>query len=367
MRKTKLRIIFLVQAEGRGHMTQAISLSNILRKNGHELICTFIGKSKRRQLPDFFKENIHSPVIELDSPNFVTDKDNKSINIAGTLIYNARFLGKYQKSMKLIDQKIKETNPDILINFYDFLGGFYFQFFRPKVKHVCIGHQFLADMPEFPFAPNRFIERKLFQTNNWLTSQGNTLKLALSFRPYQQKRHNNTVVVPPLMRDEIKNLKPEKKDFMLGYMVNDGYGDDIIKWHEKNRDVKIECFWDRKEVDNPYTPHENLRFHQLSGELFMEKMRTCKAYVSTAGFESICEAMYLKKPVLMIPVDGQFEQACNAIDAEKAGAGISNHQFDIQKLIDYIPHHKVENEWFKEWVASAEERILEEISRVKSR
>ena len=81
MKKNKLRVFFLVQAEGRGHMTQAISLFDILTKNGHEVICTFIGKSKRRQLPDFFKEKIKCPIIQIDSPNFVTDKYNKSIKL----------------------------------------------------------------------------------------------------------------------------------------------------------------------------------------------------------------------------------------------------------------------------------------------
>ena len=36
----------------------------------------------------------------------------------------------------------------------------------------------------------------------------------------------------------------------------------------------------------------------------------CKAYASTAGFESVCEAMYLGKPILMVPA--HIEQDCNA-------------------------------------------------------
>ena len=57
-------------------------------------------------------------------------------------------------------------------------------------------------------------------------------------------------------------------------------------------------------------------------------MAGCKAYASTAGFESICEAMYLGKPVLMVPA--HIEQDCNAYDAMKAGAGIIGDSFDLQ-------------------------------------
>jgi len=87
----------------------------------------------------------------------------------------------------------------------------------------------------------------------------------------------------------------------------------------------------------------------------------CRGYISTAGFESICEAMYLKKPVMMIPVEGQYEQACNAIDGEISGAGIKGASFDISKLMDYLPNHTQYND-FKHWVEKTESIFLEELA-----
>lgn len=55
-------------------------------------------------------------------------------------------------------------------------------------------------------------------------------------------------------------------------------------------------------------------------------MAGCKAFATTAGFESVCEALYLQKPVLMVPV--HIEQECNAFDATRAGAGIRSDRFD---------------------------------------
>ena len=79
MQADKKRFVFLVQGEGRGHMTQAISLYQILEKNGHEISHVFIGRSKRRKIPAYFYESIRSPITELDSPNFITDEREKSI------------------------------------------------------------------------------------------------------------------------------------------------------------------------------------------------------------------------------------------------------------------------------------------------
>ena len=364
MSSRKLRFSFIVQAEGRGHMTQAISLYDMLTRNSHEVTCVFIGKSKRRDIPQFFREAIKCPIYQLDSPNFVTDKDNKSIRLFASILHNLKFVRRFVKSLKFIHSKNKEFEPDVMLNFYDFLGGFYFRFFRTNVRHVCIGHQFLSDHPDFPFASNHQIDKFLFRRNNGLTSQKAWKKLALSFRPYDPIKFQNTVVTPPLLREEIKSLKPEAHDYILGYMVNDGYGDDIIEWHKKNPSVIIHAFWDRKGVPEQYSPNPNLTFHQLSAKKFMSKMENCKGFISTAGFESICEAMYLGKPVMMIPVEGQYEQSCNAIDAEIAGAGISSSNWEMQRFIDYIPEYSPVSQYFQKWANSAEEIFLKELTEL---
>ena len=67
-------------------------------------------------------------------------------------------------------------------------------------------------------------------------------------------------------------------------------------------------------------------------------MARCRGLVSTAGFESIAEAMYLGKPVQVVPVEGHFEQWCNAFDTVRAGAGIRSKVFDLKCLQQHICH-----------------------------
>lgn len=33
-----MRFLFIVQGEGRGHLTQALTLEDMLRRNGHEVV-----------------------------------------------------------------------------------------------------------------------------------------------------------------------------------------------------------------------------------------------------------------------------------------------------------------------------------------
>ena len=46
-------IFIIVQGEGRGHLTQAITLEEILLRNGHEVVEVLVGKSSSRRLPGF--------------------------------------------------------------------------------------------------------------------------------------------------------------------------------------------------------------------------------------------------------------------------------------------------------------------------
>ena len=355
------KFIFLVQGEGRGHMTQAISLYNILTAAGHQVQQIFIGKSDRREVPDYFLKSFRCPIQKIDSPNFVADKSNRKIRLIPSILHNLKYLRRYYRSLKTIHSSVKENRPDYLVNFYEFLGGFYHLFFRSPAKHIAIGHQFLADHPSFPFAVGYPVDKFLFKRNNRFISTRAYRKLALSFYEYPEPVDSKILLCPPLLRNEIRQLTPVNGSFILAYMVNDGYSRQIVEWHEKNKQVEVHCFWDKKGEPEVKKVHENLTFHQLNAEKFLQMMAGCGGLVTTAGFESICEAMYLGKPVMMIPVEGQYEQSCNAIDAVNAGAGISDNTFDISKLLDYMTDYQPMQKKFRAWLDKTESIILNDL------
>lgn len=364
MTEVKYKYVFCVQGEGRGHMTQAIALQNLLLKNGHEVLAVIVGKSERREIPSYFMKEIKCDVIPVLSPNFVTDKNNKSIKISKTIIYNLMKFPTYKKSVKRIKQIIENTQPDFVINFYEFLCGYYFGYYKSKAKHICIGHQYLLAHKSFQF-PNETTRNDKFwyMVNTAITSQKASKKLALSFTKMEDDTKNNIFVVPPLLRSEVLALTPAKEDFILIYVVNAGFCDDIIHWHSYNKNIKIELFSDRNDISDGAIIDDTLIFHKLNDQKFLDYMKRCKAYSSTAGFESICEAMYLGKKVMLVPPKGHFEQKCNALDAVNAGAGIESSFFDLTNFIQYLSTAENQsNDIFKDWVSSAEDEILKHIA-----
>lgn len=357
-----MKYLFIIQGEGRGHMTQALSMSQILREAGHEICGVVIGKSERRQVPQFFIDKIGTEIELLESPNFVTDKKQKSVKPVKTIIHAVLGSKKYVRSLNRIHAIVEEHEPDIIINFYDFLGGIYNFLKRPKAKFICLAHQFLIDHPEFDFPPKRKLDKASLRIGNKIVSLGADKILALSFQPFDNVEQENLFVVPPLLRREVCQLKVSQGNHLLVYMLNPGYSAEVDQFHQKFPSEKLHCFWDKKDAPETLVVDDHLTYHQLNDERFIEKMASSKGYVTTAGFESVCEAMYLGKPVLMVPVQGHYEQACNAIDAKKAGAGIYSDAFEIEKLINYLPQHKDVSNSFRSWADQAPAVFLKMLS-----
>ncbi len=342
-------------------MTQTISLHEILSKAGHEVVHVFLGRSNRRAIPEFFTNKLSDVPIEgIASPNFVTDKNNKSVKIFPSIIKNLQKLSVFRKSLRRIDDVVKEKEPDVIVNFYDFIGGIYNRWYKPSARFYCIGHQYLMNHPDFPFAKGGPFDRFFMKQANNITAWGADQLIALSFMPYREVQ--GLTIVPPLLRSELAQLNATSGDFVLVYMVNDGYGEEVKTFHENHPDIKLFCFWDRKGAPKEDKIDDTLTFHQLDDKKFLEKMASCKAYASTAGFESVCEAMYLGKPVMMVPVNKQYEQACNALDGAQAGAGIASNEFNISRLIDYIPEHKDISSSFRCWQSQTEKMMLDALT-----
>jgi uncharacterized protein (TIGR00661 family) len=346
-----MRFLFLIQGEGRGHLTQALSFAALLKKEQHELVGVVVGKSPRRKVPDFFVQKIGAPITSVESPNFETDGLEKKILLGKTIRKNLGKLPTYWTSLQKIHSLVQDMQPEVLVNFYEPLAGLYNLLFTPKIAFWVIGHQYLERHLEFTFAPNRSLERFLFQMHTRLTAWGASEHLALSFLP--KKDSNGVQVVPPLLRQEVKELAVSQGDFYLTYMVNPGYAEEVIAFAKTNPTIQIKAFWDKKGAAEIEYPLPNLSFHQVNDQKFLAAMAACRGLICTAGFESVCEAMYLGKPVVMVPIAGQYEQACNALDGEQSGAGKKADFFDFE-LLTSLPlpeatHTAAYREWAESW------------------
>jgi uncharacterized protein (TIGR00661 family) len=340
-----MKYMFTIQGEGRGHLTQAISMYEMLTRNGDEVVEVLVGINDLLSLPSFFRKKIKCPISTFSSSCFLFSPKNKKSLFVKSIVYNLLKLPCYIKSMRFIKKKIDENNIDLVINFYEVITGLTYAFMRPKTPYVCIAHQYLFFHPDFVFPRKNRLQLSGLLLFTRLTCLRASRLLSLSFR--EMRNAGNIRVVPPLIRGEVVRKTPNQKNYILGYMLNAGFAEQIIDWHNKHKDVRLHFFWDKKDAPEELSIDDTLTFHRLNDTSFLNYMADCKAYASTGGFESICEALYLQKPVMMIPA--HIEQECNAFDAKLSGAGISADEFNLSNLLEFLPSYMPDTS-FAAWV-----------------
>lgn len=103
-------------------------------------------------------------------------------------------------------------------------------------------------------------------------------------------------VAPPLLRKEVLEQNPVRYDYIHGYMVNSGFSDEVQQWHKKNPHTKLNFFRDQPDT-NKKDDTGNLVFHKLDDVKFLNYMAGSKAFVTTAGFESVCVRVIATAPL----------------------------------------------------------------------
>ena len=359
-----MKYLFIIQGEGRGHLTQAISLSSILRKNGHEVVGALVGKNKERVIPKFFYDKIGTEVITYNSPNFVWNKAETDVKLFQTVVSNmtASKFKDYNKSMDLIHNEIKEREPDVVINFYELLAGLTNLRYNEQTPFISMAHQYLIMHSQYPFRKMDNQNMLYLKLNTFLSSYGSSKKLGLSFYDMEEDTNNNISIVPPLLRDEVLKLKTTQGDYILTYIVVKGFVEEIMKWHYENPEQKLHVFWDKNDESEETKIDDTLTFHKINDIKFLEYLANCKAFVTTAGFESVCEAMYLNKSIMMIPT--HVEQKINSLDAQSSGIGIASNDFNITKILNLSNTKSEGNKSFNLWIESAESQYLNHLTTI---
>jgi len=127
-------------------------------------------------------------------------------------------------------------------------------------------------------------------------------------------RKERTSLFPPILRRKVLEAETTQGDHLLVYQTT--------TTNERLLDVlsrtKIPC--------RVYglNREENLGTIQLRGfseDGFIRDLASCRGVLATGGYSLMGEAVYLRKPVLAVPLRKQFEQVLNAIYLQKLGYG----------------------------------------------
>ena len=326
-----MKILFGVQTEGNGHITQCIATKQYLQSQGIEVTTAFAAK-KKRGLSKYFTDEFN--VIDYDGFDFVFDNVGRVV-IWKTIVKNTFELPRLIVSFIKICSIIQKEKPDAIFNYYEPLVGLTALFFK-NIKYVSFGHQYAMDSVIYPRI-NGYIVQKLFLS---IINKITSIRAKIVALSYYEFNDTTMIVSPPILRAESYSISDKKEDFVLVYLMNEDMLPQLISQAKKYPDINIQCF---TKLTKQYDELPNLKLFNLDGKLFQEKMKVCKAVVCSGGFETSAEAIYQNKPLLMIPMPNHYEQHVNCNDAYLSSYAIYSESIDLSK----IPKYQLGNKkWF---------------------
>jgi uncharacterized protein (TIGR00661 family) len=270
-------------------------------------------------------------------------------------------LPKYARLVRQLDEIVHAAQPDVIINFFEPIAAFYALTRRQRPPVVAIGHQFMFQHPGYVRTPQLW--KQLWSMKLYARLLGaRATKLALSLYEAPDVPTKRILVGPPILRQQLFGLKPNPAgDFTLVYLLNHGYAGQIIRWSDAHPQTRLHCFYDKPDAPAEFQHSPALTFHKLDGEKFLRMMADCRNVVCTAGFESVSEAAWLGKPLLLVPVENHVEQMVNAIDAQQFGIALAETSFNLDRLAalpDHLPTEK-----FRAWLDCASKKFFQAVEQ----
>src|ERR1044071_228625 len=321
-----MKIMFSILGEGRGHMTQAIAVKEMVERAGHKVVSVVVGAGRKREIPAFFAEAMAMPVEKIPTLDF-TFKNDRKVSLAGTALDVLRRLPEYVVTIRRLKAIVRQARPDVILNFFESITGLYALTTWKRPPVIAVAHQFMYGHSNYVRAPKLRVQQWIMKWFVQLVG-ARSLRVALSFYEAADVPKRKTRISPPILRRQIFNIKPDENgQFILIYLLNHGYAEQIINWHNANRATVLHCFYDKPGAAAEVKYDETLTFHRLDGDKFLRMMAQCKYVACTAGFESLSEAAYFGKPLFLVPVENHIEQQINAIDATHIGWGVTDSWF----------------------------------------
>lgn len=286
-----MKILYGVQGTGNGHITRAMEIIPYLQQKG-EVDILVSGIQSDIELPFEVK-------YRFNGLSFIFGKK-------GGVDYWKTFVK--MNSMKLLKEikKIDVKAYDLVISDFEPVTSWACL----KAKKVCVGlsNQVVTMHPLAPKPKNIDVIGKLVLQNYAPT----TYNYGFHF-----KRLDGTVFTP-IIRKEVRQLIPSNEGHYTVYLPS--YDDhQIIKQLQKLDTVMWQVF---SKHNKKALQLDNITIVPIQADLFLKSMASAKGVLCNAGFGTPCEALFLKKKLMVIPMKKQIEQFCNAEMLKEMGVAV---------------------------------------------
>jgi len=272
-----MNIVLACNGEGFGHASRIVTLIKNLEME-HELLILS---------PDSTKEFIQKrtnphPLYSIPCPGLIKDEDR--IRYFKTLSSNMPLIFSLKKELERVKSILKSFGADAVISD--------FEPYAPRAAKAL-------GIPVLQFNHPGVVKKS---PSLWPDALLTKIVANIMMGPYDERLLCSFYQgdIGLLIREEIQSQKI-KDSGRLAVYLKDSYKAPAIK------------ILDELGLDYDLFPDKSKNYAQA--------LASCKALITSAGHQSISEAIYLRKPVFVIPQRGQYEQRLNAQMLRKSGRG----------------------------------------------
>lgn len=302
-----MKIFYAIQATGNGHIARAKELIPYLQKYGQ--VDTFLSG-----------DNSHL------QPGFDITYRSKGLSF----LYNAEGGIDYKKTIRQMQFKRawKEAldlpihKYDIIINDFESITSL-----ASKMKNktsIGVGHQYSflsrkVPKPKFKSFMGEMVLQHFAPTNQ---------RIGLHFLAY------DNFILPPVIKEQIKMAKISNMGHITVYLSQ--YSALAI------REALSKCPQYQFQVFTQFVTQEitegNITYLPIDNKRFAKSMCAASGIITGGGFETPAEALYMQKPLIVIPIQGQYEQKCNTEAIKQIGGRSMNSikEINSEMLTDWL-------------------------------
>ena len=331
-----MKILYAIQTTGNGHLARAQNIIPRIKEVAELEIITSGPKN------DFLLEE--KPIKHFTGVTFFYT-DNGSVNWLKTI-----FLNNYFKFFKeVLSCPVKKY--DLVINDFEPVSAWSARF--NNIKCFELTNQYSMSLRSVP-KPKSYNKLILWAIKYIIPS-----KLGYG---YHYKKYTDRIFFP-IIRDKIRNLRLTTSDEIIVYLPTYSPSN-LIKIINK---LTVKKRWtifslDAKKKEKIF----GVNVEPLSEDIFLKKFASCYGIVCAGGFATTSEAIFLGKPMIVVPVEGQIEQQFNAAALKQEGVTVIDKFSDknINIISNWISSPRVLEIKYEDESKKIVKTILEDYSNL---
>ncbi|MCO4762253.1 MAG: teichoic acid biosynthesis protein [Myxococcales bacterium] len=318
-----MRILYGVVGEGMGHATRSRVVLRHLVTAGHEVQIVVSGRAYDLLAAEFPDVRRIAGLEMVYTDNAVQKRKTLMANLEGLNVG-------LPENVKTWLRMVGEFEPEVVIS--DFESWSYLYGKNRRIPVISIdnmqvinrcNHGTLTENHKKSFRlAKTIIKAKLPRCAHYLVT---------TFF-YPEVRKKRTTLVPPILRDEVLAAKSIARNdgHVLVYQSGESHGA-LVEVLRGFSDVEFRVYGLRRDLVETERDG-NITWRPFSQQGFIDDLATSAAVIAGGGFSLMGEAVYLGKPMLTVPLVGQFEQTLNALWLEKLNYGLYREEVTTEAV-----------------------------------